>query len=169
MAGARTITIILAFVATLIGGPVAANLPSNQADGWHTWQVDEAGATSEMCCFTWEHGKSSRNGCDLDGRNMSFSDRGDCAAAPGQLQVYVRFEDGKPADIRALSSNCPVSAESEIADHGHLSAAENLAWFRAVIENRKLRKQLREEALFALAMSESDAAYDYFDQLLSRR
>ncbi len=122
-----------------------------------------------MCCFNWRDGKSSRSGCTLDGRNMSFTSSGDCAAEPGRLQVYARINAGKPVEIRVLSSNCPVSAKSEIVDLGLVSADDNLNWFRNIIEDKQLHKQAREDALFALVMSESDAAYAYLDRLLSRR
>ncbi len=147
----------------------ANSLPFRLDDGWHTWQVDEASATNEVCCFGWQHGKSARSGCDLDGRNMSFTNSGDCAAAPGNLQVYARINDGKPVEIRVLSSNCPVSAKTEVVDLGLVSAQNNLSWFRKIIEDRSLYKKMREDALFALVMSKSEVAYAYLDQLLSRR
>ncbi len=85
------------------------------------------------------------------------------------MQIYARFKNGKPVDIRALSSNCPVSAKTEITDHGLISIDENVAWFRNVIENRQLDMDVREEALFALVQSESDAAFNYLDTLLAER
>lgn len=162
-----TLAALLCFAA--FSGHAAADLPSQLDDGWHTWQVDEASATNAMCCFNWQNGKSSRSGCDLDGRNMSFTNSGDCAAEPGNLKVYARIDNGKPVEIRVLSSNCPVSAKSKIVDLGLISAQNNLTWFRNIIENKRLHKQTREDALFALVMSESEAAYIYLDQLLSRR
>ena len=147
----------------------AADLLPGKADGWHTWQVDEPGASIEMCCFTWRRGDGTRGGCDLNGRNISFSDDGDCSAAPGTIQVYVRLDNGTPKDIRVLSSNCPVTTESAVTDHGLISAGENIGWFRSIIEDRTLASDVREEALFALVLSASDAAYAYLDKLLSNR
>jgi hypothetical protein len=121
-----------------------------------------------MCCFTWHRGDKSRQGCNLDGSSIAFSDSGDCAVAPGTIQVYVRLNNGKPEDIRVLSSNCPVSTESEVADHGIVSVDESLAWFRSIIEDRRLDMDVREEALFGLVQSESDAAFDYLDRLLTQ-
>ena len=147
----------------------AAEISPGKSDGWHTWQVDEPGVSTEMCCFTWKKGNGSRSGCSLDGRGVSFTDSGDCAAAPGTVQVYVKFENGKPEDIRVLSSNCPVASESEIADHGLISASDNIDWFRNIIEDENQGKDVREEALFGLVQSGGDAAYAYLDRLLSRR
>lgn len=146
-----------------------AEISAGKKDGWHTWQVDEPSASTKMCCFTWTSGNGSNSGCNLDGKSVGFSDSGDCAASPGTIQVYVKYEDGDPEDIRVLSSNCPVSTESEVEDHGLVSADENIDWFRDIIEDEQQTKDLREEALFGLVMSGGDAAYAYLDRLLSRR
>jgi hypothetical protein len=151
------------------GSTSAADMLSSKADGWHTWQVDEPGASTEMCCFTWKRGDKTRQGCNLDGHSISFSDGGDCAAAPGTIQVYVRINKGEPKDIRVLSSNCPVTSKSEVTDHGIVASATNLNWFRSIIEDRSQSSDAREEALFGLVQSQSDAAYDYLDSLLSQR
>jgi hypothetical protein len=150
------------------GSSAGALLPAN-ADGWHTWQVDESGASTTMCCYAGIGSKDSHRACNLDGRHLSFSNNADCAAAPGTVQVYVRMIKGEPKDIRVLSSNCPVTAESEIQSHGVISATENVNWFRKIIEDRKIDKSLREEALFGLVQSNSDEAYVYIDSLLSQR
>ena len=154
--------------AALWGSPATAVVLSTDEDGWHTWQVDEPGASSEMCCFTWNRGNKSRKGCNLDAHSIAFSDSGDCAVAPGTIQIYVRIDNGAPKDIRVLSSNCPASTESEVADHGLVSAGESLAWFRSIIEDKQLDMDIREEALFGLVQSESDAAFDYLDRLLTK-
>ena len=162
------VAFLILFVSTLASSePSAAAVPAADADGWHSWQVDEANASTEMCCFTRQRGDKSRGGCNLDGRNISFSNHGDCSAAPGTLQVYVLMDAGRPKDIRVLSSNCPVSADADITDHGLVSSDDNIAWFRTIIEDRNLGHDVREEALFALVLSESDAAYAYLDRLLT--
>ena len=150
-------------------GSATADVPPTDANGWHTWQVDEPDASTGMCCFAWKSGGLAREGCNLDGRSISFSDDGSCSAAPGTIQVYVRLDDGVPEDIYVLSSNCPVSTESTVADHGLISGRENLRWFRTVIEDKKLANDVREEALFALVTSSSDTVYAYLDKLLSSR
>lgn len=147
---------------------IADVLPED-ADGWHSWQVDEPGASTEMCCFTWRNKERPNKGCNLDGRSIAFSNSGDCSAAPGTIQVYIRLGAGIPQDIVVLSSNCPVSTETTVTDHGLLSATENLRWFRSVIEDRQLDNDVREEALFALVNSSSEVAYAYLDKLLTSR
>jgi hypothetical protein len=76
---------------------------------------------------------------------------------------------GVPRNIFVLSSLCPVSTESTIEDHGTVSADDNLDWFRTLIEDRRLPKDVREMALFALVQSNSDKGYVYIENLLSRR
>ena len=155
--------------ATLWASEAAAEGLATDADGWHTWQVDEPGVSTEMCCFTWDRGNKSRKGCNLDAHSIAFSDSGDCAVAPGTIQIYVRLDNGEPKDIRVLSSNCPASTESEVRDHGLVSTDESLDWFRNIIEDQRLDMDIREEALFGLVQSESDAAFDYIDSLLTQR
>ncbi len=100
---------------------------------------------------------------------MGFTNDGDCASESGVVQIYARMKNGVPVDIRVLSSECPVSAEADIMDHGLVSVEENLRWFRRVIENPRLAMDVREEALFGLVQSESVAAFDYIDDLLAER
>ncbi len=164
----------LAFLAAMVitvayGKASAAEFLTADSKGWHTWQVDEPSAITQMCCFSWKNGSTPRAGCNLDGHNIGFSDSGDCAVKPGTMQVYVYLLDGAPKDIRVLSSNCPVSTQSGLVDHGKMSAGDNLNWFRSVIEDKTLSGDAREEALFGLVQSGSDAAYDYLDKLLSHR
>jgi hypothetical protein len=165
----------IAFLLSLVGTlawseQTSAAILTSDASGWHTWQVDEPDAATEMCCFSWKRGaKSRQGGCDLDGNRVSFSDGADCGAAPGTLQVYVYFDDGTPNDIHVLSSNCPVTTASEVTDHGLVSTDENIGWFRSVIEDKHLGRDTREEALFALVLSGSDAAYTYLDRLLASK
>jgi len=166
--------LLLALWGLLMGAAVLSSATADETlhldgDGWHTWQVDEPGASSEMCCFTWNRGDQSRKGCNLDAHSIAFSDGPGCGVAPGTMQVYVRLNSGLPKDIRVLSSNCPVSTESEVSDHGLVSSGESLDWFRSIIENRRLDIDVREEALFGLVQSQSDAAFDYLDSLLSQR
>ena len=159
---------VLLGAAAWSGSAVADVLPED-ADGWHSWQVDEPAASTEMCCFTWKNDTRSSQGCNLDGHSISFSNSGGCSAPPGTIQVYVRLGAGIPEDIVVLSSNCLVSTETAVVDHGLLSAKENLRWFQSIIEDPRLEDDVREEALFALVNSSSDAVYAYLDKLLTTR
>ena len=167
--------VLKALFLMLLIGTLAWNQPSSaeilpaNANGWHTWQVDEVGPVARMCCFSWRRGAPRQADCDLDGHNISLANESNCASEPGVVKIYARMKNGVPVNIRVLSSECPVTAEGTITDHGLVSVAENIYWFRRVIENPRLDMDVREEALFGLVQSESDAVFEYFDALLAKR
>lgn len=163
------ITIALLALALDYSESTAAEFSIADVDGWHTWRTNETDAVTEACCFTWNRGEPARSGCNLDGHHVSYGQRSDCPVAAGPVQFYVRISNGRPADIRAISAACPVTAASAITDHGVVAAADNLQWFRSVIEDTGLAQDVREEALFGLVQSGSDEAFEYLDRLLSRR
>ena len=166
---ARFVALALLSTAAIWCDTAAADLDIASVDGWHSWQIDETGQVVELCCFTRKRGVKSQKGCHLDGNSISYGHQGDCAAKAGRIQFYARIESGRPTRILALSSQCPVTAKSEIRNLGIVSAQENIDWFRSVIEDRSLDQDVREEALFGLVQSESETAYDYIDRLLSSR
>jgi len=145
---------------------LAADELEQLSDGYHTWAVE---GTSDVrsCCFSWRNSKASGSGCKLDGSSVSVATSGDCASGPGGAQVYVRVVNGATADVWVFSTNCPVASEDEIQDHGVVSADRSVDWFRSQIESRKVNQDVREEALFALVQTESDAAFRYLDGLLN--
>ena len=161
---------IAVLTATLVySESTVADMAMTDTEGWHTWRTNEPDAVTEMCCFTWQRGEPAESVCNLDGRHVSYGHRRDCSVAAGPVQFYVRIENGRPAAIRTLSAACPVTAESAVRDHGVLPAKDNIEWFRHLIEDPELDRDIRQEALFALVQSESDAAFEYLDRLLSRR
>jgi len=169
MGPSRIIGVAVVAMLIICSESMAAEFATDAPDGWHTWQIDEAGAVSEMCCFTRQRGSTSQSGCNLDGRRVSYGDGGNCSATTGIVQFYVLMKNGKPSTIRILSSECPVTTETRITDHGVITAKDNVEWFRNVIEDASVGRSVREEALFGLAQSESDSAFDYLDRLLTGR
>jgi len=161
------ITVVAVFITW--SESTAADITTDTSDGWHTWQTDEAGSVSETCCFTRQRDSGTKAGCNLDGGRVSFGNDGDCSADTGVVQFYVLVKNGKPSKIRTLSSECPVTTETAITDHGVVTAGDNIDWFEMVIEDTSLSQSLREEALFGLVQSESDTAFEYLDRLLSNR
>lgn len=162
----RTMRVAIALALIAAAGMAAAEPIGILQDGLHTWTIDGT-RDVESCCFTWRRGPVAREGCSLDGRSGSIRDRGGCEGGPGEAQVYVRVANGEPVEIWLFSSNCPVETTNSIADHGVVSADDNVAWFRQLIENRRADKDVREDALFALVRSETDAGFRYLDRLLS--
>jgi hypothetical protein len=169
MRTAGLVTIALLAAALVYGESTAAELLTADVDGWHTWRTDEPGTVTGMCCFTRDPGAQSQTGCNLDGSRVSYGNGGNCSAEPGHAQIYALMKNGNLTRIRVLSSECPVSTETQLTDHGVISNDKNIEWFSSVIENEQISQDIREEALFGLVQSESDAAFEYIDRLLSRR
>ncbi|MDJ0938716.1 MAG: hypothetical protein QNJ00_03000 [Woeseiaceae bacterium] len=168
------------------------------ADGWYSWEVEASEAGQSSCCFRWQAG-GGRAGCDLDDRRGGFNVSEDCVLDSTRLTLYVRMRDGRPDRARALSADCPVNAETDVASLGQVATDSSVEWlhrqvndeqrltselvaaismhagataFRALtslLEDRDRPMKTREAALFWLAQSDTDEAYEYFDRLLSRR
>lgn len=147
----------------------AAGAITTESDGWHTWQIEASGNVSTWCCFSSRSGGKTHPGCNLDGRSISLSNNGDCASGAGQVQIYARINQGEPEIIRVLSSACPVTTDTKVTDHGTVTIEQNIAWFRKVIENPRVDPEIRQEALFALVQTETDAAFEYIDTLLAEK
>ena len=184
---------LLAFAA-----PAArADLKALRADGWHSWQVAAIGSASPICCFSWRGGVTSQCGCNLDGHAGGVGSAGEFQGASGDLQVYVRTEGGRVREIRALSADCPVTTEAEIAVLDPVTSSESIDWLSSqvrvdgrladeaimaislhagggidrlieFVEDGSIDRNLRETALFWLANSDSDQAFAYLDEILMR-
>jgi hypothetical protein len=100
----------------------------NQQDGWYRWQIDAVHPAPDWCCYSWKSSRSNQVGCDLDGRNHSFNslDRPDATYLNDAMDIYARMEQGKFADLRAYSPDCPVRSDSAITNLGHLDASRSL-------------------------------------------
>ena len=157
---ARTLAFVLLFFTWTDGG--AAEFAAPTDDGWHVWQV----------------------------QGSEDSD---------QVSVYVRMKAGKVTKIRALTSDCPVTTSTPVNDMGVVSNGASVAWLlqqvdagarisesalaaisahagdeaftalTTLVEDRDSSRNLREQALFWLAQSNTDEAFNYFDRLLSKR
>ena len=189
----------LASVSLLIGASlgseiVAAEAPQLDSDGWHTWRTAAAEHAPEWCCFAWNQGRKSAEGCDLDSERRGYGSSDQWLGRVDQVQLYVRTDGSRVAEIRALSPRCPVEADDGIADLGVIASADSLEWLSGfvapqneltgdalaaisvhaqsvptligVIRDRDLDMDTREEALFWLAMNDSDDAMGFFEDLL---
>jgi len=140
-----------------------------------------------------------RTGCRLGPGSDGVTLNDDCEPLSDTLRVYVFRDGGKVREIRALSAACPVETKSAIKAKGAMDAEASIAWLvqqaqsgtsiaedavtalamhadevalpalQSLIEDRSQERDLREEALFWLAQSDSDEAYRYLDGLLSQR
>jgi len=90
-----------------------------------------------------------------------------CGSCSGVMTLYVRKENGKPTRIRASGSNCLEPVTDSATDLGPLSQDESVALLLDIVTNQSFEIGVREDALIWLAQSNSDTAFEYFDQLLS--
>ena len=83
--------------------------------------------------------------------------------------LFLRQENGKPASIRMFSPDCRWSSpeiSDEVTDMGILSLDDSVAMLLDIVSEDDLDMDVREEALFGLAQSDSDTAFEYLDRLL---
>ena len=142
--------------ASLLAAPVAAQIPQLPGDGWHTWSIEAVESAPEMCCYSWKRGRANSLGCDLDSSRGGFSTSSE--AVGGDVQLFVRIEDGDVADIRTLSASCPVTTSSAINDLGQLANPDSVAWLANVVESDD---DLMSEGIMAISVHRGDQAKDW--------
>lgn len=83
--------------------------------------------------------------------------------------LFLHQESGKPTRVRVFSPDCRPDSRGitgEVTDMGSLSLDDSVALLLDIANDQKSDMDVREEALFGLAQSDSDIAYDYIDRLL---
>ena len=156
---ARSVALTVLGLALLWSASAFSDQSGGDADGWYRWQVEGGMTTRSSCCY--------RQSCDLDGGHGIVISNAPCGASSGSTMLYVRKEDGQPTKIRAFDSSCDVSTSETITDMGSLSQDDSVAMLLDIVRGRDIDMEVREEALFWLAQSNSDTAFEYFDRLLS--
>lgn len=177
----------------------AAELAAELDDGWHNWEVPAGAAGAQSCCYYIGNGGVRTEGCRLGSGSAGIIINGDCVTTSDTLNVYVRVDGGDVVEIRALSAACPVVASGPVTEAGAVDTAESIAWLlrhtnddsdiaeeavtaialhedesafaalRPLIEDRGQAMDIRRHALFWLAHSGGEAAFEYLDHLLSAR
>ena len=145
MRGVKAISLTMLAIA-LLASPSPANASTfDKADGWYKWRVESHVEIGSSCCG------------QLSGESS------------GELTIYVRSEDGNPVRIRAFDSDCGKAPEETVADLGHVPLERSDALFLEIVQAVDADMDVREEALFWLVHTGSDATFEYVDQLLSSR
>ncbi len=83
--------------------------------------------------------------------------------------LYLHQERGKPTGIRMFSPDCRLAMRGisgEITDMGSVSVDDSVALLLRIARDENFDMDLRQQALFGLAQSDSDTAYAYLDQVL---
>lgn len=137
--------------------------------------------------------------CDLDEQRGGYTLGGDCLLESDHIRVYVRLRDGQPDRVRALNADCPVTTATEVVKLGEVEPDSSVGWLAArvgrdgdidaellaaipmhdsaavvatlarLLEDKERPMKTREQALFWLAQSDTDEAFDYLDRLLGSR
>jgi hypothetical protein len=187
------VTLLVALCAACIAAEsVGSPLDRIRADGWYGWRVEAVAGLQCRCC-SGGHGGA----CDLDSGGGSAIGSDDGPTAPDTLRIYAQMQSGRPVRLRAVGPGCRVTTGSPVTDLGIVDADSSITWLARFIEPRNaLSSDLmeavqahanersvavltgivrsghdienRKEALFWLAQSDSEPAFDFIDGLLSQ-
>ena len=153
---------LIAFALMIAAGfgneTIASGLIALSEDGWHTWRVP----------------------------SVEIS---------GEERIYVLMRSGEPTEIEVPGRWCNKLHDGEVIDLGLVSTDESIDWLQQYIRSRSdlgsdalaaisrhagdrslnvlieivesdSDHELREEAVFWMVLSESDAAFEYIDRLI---
>ena len=85
---------------------------------------------------------------------------------------FLHQEDGEPSRIRFISPDCRIAwgnrngVTGDVTDIGSLSLDDSVAILLDIATEKRLARNVRQEALLGLAQSDPDTAYAYLDELL---
>lgn len=165
---AATVTALAVLGLGLLLSTASFSAPSTgDADGWYKWQVEGGMTMGRSCCFRLEGSATKRTICDLDAGHGIVVNDSPCEGSAGTTAFYLRKQDGVPTSIRIFDSSCEVSANEAITNMGRLTRDDSVDMLVEIVNTRALSMDVREEALFWLAQSNTDSAFAYFDKLLS--
>lgn len=167
MRPAKSFALALLALALSWSAPTSSAPSIGDANGWYKWQVEGGMTMGSSCCYHLAGQATQRTTCNLDGGHSVVISKSPCGDSSGITTFYVHKENGKPTRIRAFDSNCDVSASESITDLGSLSQEDSVVMLLGIVKRKNFDMDVREDALFWLAQSNSDSAFEYFDQLLS--
>lgn len=164
---ARTLAFCLLIVAWTDSN--AAEFAAPGSDGWHVWQIEAAQDGARSCCYSYNDGDLSMQGCHLDGDGGYTVSQGDCELESSHINVYVRITDGSVTRIRALDSNCPVSTKTPINSLGEVDASASAAWLLDQVDLADGKRRIAEDAMAAISTHRADIALDTLTRILEDR
>ncbi len=193
----RALLLAALFIARSVGN--ASELAAELSDGWHSWDVPAGIHGKRACCSDVRRKPVGAELCRLGPGAGGLMTDEDCLPTSDSLRVYILVVDGDVTDIHALSSACPVTTSTPVQSLGARDSEESIAWLdryardgskladeavtsialheetraftalAAMVEDQGRGMDIREQALFWIAQSENEAAFDYLDRLLSAR
>lgn len=137
------------------------NVPRTGDPQWVGWIAPMAAEQGQVCCF--HKGRSS--GCKLESHGSGFSmNFGNPGRLPAEeLLVLVRFEAGRPTDVRSLDSGCPLDGGgARVLWLDGVERAASVRYLERIANDGPGRsKDIGGEAMASLALhagAEADAA-----------
>ena len=82
--------------------------------------------------------------------------------------IHVRIVNGRLGELHTRNYRCRSKPEPETEFLGVVSAEDNFDWFRAIVEDTTLDRDVREIALHGLVQSDTDRMYAYLERLINR-
>jgi hypothetical protein len=162
---ARALAFVLLIAAWADSG--AAEFAAPVDDGWHGWQV-EGPQDSVRIYVRIKDGSPTR----IQFRNNQLRDNQRCTWARDDEPTEFQDHGIVDNDVSVAWLNDRVDVNDRISEDAiaAISAHAGDAAFAALtglLEDRKRGKETREQALFWLAQSDSDEAFEYLDALIS--
>ena len=82
------------------------------------------------------------------------------------MMLYVQKREDKTVRIAVSGHNCGIPRRVQATDLGEISTDDAVSMLLDVVMNDDLDQDVREQALFGLAQSGSDRAFDTLDRLI---
>ena len=151
--------VVMLIAACISSESLSADFGGPVDDGWHTWRVRAADGGELQIYVSMESGKPVQ--LRLRGDSIGSADIDVHAPALGLIEV-----DGSIDGLqRYIGPRSGLSSDAIMAISLH--AGTRPVEILASVIKTETDREIREEALFWLGQSDSDAVFDVFDRLLS--
>ena len=159
--------VISSLLAAVLVMSVARASAEESADGWYSWQIDGEFGAASSCCYRYDRGDLRKGMCELDGGKGSIVTGDTCSQLDDNKILFVRKQDGLPVRLAVFDASCSVRTRSPVTDLGTVSSDEAVLMLLDFVKRSDLNRKTRESALFWLAQSGSDRAFQYLDELIA--
>jgi hypothetical protein len=142
---------------------------TQSADQWFKYQVAMEPGNGMPCCFADINGRGNdrTRGCSLEDNHSSWGN-GNLDADSTTLDIYFKWDDGKPAKLFFAGSECPVDAAGySVIDVKGVSQRSSLEFLSEALEanSGQSDKSDKSRLIGAIAMHEGDYAQQKMEQL----
>jgi hypothetical protein len=139
---------------------------TQSADQWFKYQVAMEPDNGMPCCFADINGRGNdrTRGCSLEDNHSSWGN-GNLDTDSTTLDIYFKWDDGKPAKLFFAGSECPVDAAGyTVVDVKGVSQRSSLEFLSEALEANSGQSD-KSRLIGAIAMHEGDYAQQKMEQL----